>query len=361
MNNQVSIAKGICIILMVMAHAGSPLWTIRFVYMFHMPFFFIISGYCFKEKYLCHSRSFLIRRVKGLYLPYVKWSLCFLLMHNVFFHLHIYDSIYGYVDRVTFEQTPSVFYSFTDIKSLAYRIIVSMSGHDQLLGGYWFLKQLFYGSIIGFLALKLKLFDKVASYKTAIIGGGGILCLTIIMRYYEFVVPYIEIGWLTFFSAFYYICGILFKRILGEMFMSKTNHIMVLTIPVIAVVAIVLPGYEMVDCRVIDMPLYILASICGFTLVMSLSLKIEMLNNFVTQFLCFCGNNTLPILTWHFLSFKLVSLFLVWKYSQPIERIAEYPQMREYSQHGWWMTYLIAGVAVPLILVLITRNIKYCK
>ena len=34
----------------VAAHAGIPDVISRFIVMFHMPLFFFMSGYCFKEK-----------------------------------------------------------------------------------------------------------------------------------------------------------------------------------------------------------------------------------------------------------------------------------------------------------------------
>lgn len=49
-NNSVSICKAFGIMLMVMLHAGVPGGT--FVAMFHMPLFFVMPGYCFKDKYL---------------------------------------------------------------------------------------------------------------------------------------------------------------------------------------------------------------------------------------------------------------------------------------------------------------------
>lgn len=49
-DDKVTIAKGIGILLMVAAHAGIPDVISRFIVMFHMPLFFFMSGYCFKEK-----------------------------------------------------------------------------------------------------------------------------------------------------------------------------------------------------------------------------------------------------------------------------------------------------------------------
>lgn len=47
----VTIAKAIGIILMVVGHSGLGGYPIRFIYLFHMPLFFFLSGYCFKESY----------------------------------------------------------------------------------------------------------------------------------------------------------------------------------------------------------------------------------------------------------------------------------------------------------------------
>lgn len=51
-DDKVTIAKAIGILLMVAVHGGTPEWASRFIVMFHMPLFFFLSGYCFKEKYL---------------------------------------------------------------------------------------------------------------------------------------------------------------------------------------------------------------------------------------------------------------------------------------------------------------------
>ncbi len=51
-DDKVTIAKAIGILLMVAAHGGTPDGASNFIAMFHMPLFFFLSGYCFKEKYL---------------------------------------------------------------------------------------------------------------------------------------------------------------------------------------------------------------------------------------------------------------------------------------------------------------------
>lgn len=48
-NITLDIMKGIGIILMVIGHSGCPPFLKNFIYTFHMPLFFMISGYLITE------------------------------------------------------------------------------------------------------------------------------------------------------------------------------------------------------------------------------------------------------------------------------------------------------------------------
>lgn len=78
-----SVAKALAIFFMVLAHSGCPSWISGFVSMFHMPFFFICAGYFFKAAYWDNGQPFVERRIKRLYVPFVKWSVVMLCLHNV--------------------------------------------------------------------------------------------------------------------------------------------------------------------------------------------------------------------------------------------------------------------------------------
>ena len=88
-NTIIAIAKGIAIILVVAGHAEGPEWLTNFIYEFHMPLFFMAAGFFFNRKYLSDPWPFIARRFKGLYLPFLKWSVLFLLLHNVWFHIGV--------------------------------------------------------------------------------------------------------------------------------------------------------------------------------------------------------------------------------------------------------------------------------
>ena len=90
-NQTITYMKATGIILMVLAHCSNFELLYRIVYSFHMPLFFIVSGYCFKEKYLGEKKTFLCKRIKGLYWPYAKWGIVFVLLHNFFYSVGIYN------------------------------------------------------------------------------------------------------------------------------------------------------------------------------------------------------------------------------------------------------------------------------
>lgn len=72
----------------------------------------------------------------------------------------------------------------------------------------------------------------------------------------------------------------------------------------------------------------------------------------------FVGNHTLTILTWHFLCFKIVSLIIVVVYNLPIERLAEFPAIGEYTNRGWFVLYTIVGIGLPLLMTYLWGNLK---
>lgn len=157
-DESISISKAAAILLMVLAHTYFSQYANQWINMFHMPLFFFFAGYCFKDKYLDMPKVFLKKRILGLYKPFVKWSIIFLLLHNVFFYLNIYNSEYGFRGSVSY------LYAWKDFIIGIIHIITRMTDNEQLLGGYWFLKSLLVGSLIGYVFIKY--------FKKRLFGGG---------------------------------------------------------------------------------------------------------------------------------------------------------------------------------------------
>lgn len=72
-------AKGIAIILMVLGHTSIPDRLSNFIFAFHMPLFFIASGWCTnwaKENY----GVFVLKKLRTLGIPFLVYSICVILI-----------------------------------------------------------------------------------------------------------------------------------------------------------------------------------------------------------------------------------------------------------------------------------------
>lgn len=337
-NNSIGYLKALGITLMVFGHTGNTLLLKDFVYMFHMPLFFIASGFCFKERKLNEPTEYLYRKIKNIWWPFVKWSLLFLCLHNFFFHLNLYNDQYGYWNNVSY------LYSIEDIKQNAFAIMFKMQKAEQLLGGYWFLNALFWGSLIFFSALRL--------VKSTLYVGGILFCICVFFNQTCLHIPFFQFSAQTFAAALFITIGYAFAKYRIQRF----NYWQILGGLSLTAIGSFFWKMEMNHDSYSNscfIPYVITASIatwCFFSMFEHLQKKMALLT--------FIGKNTLTILTWHFLSFKFVSLYIICLYKLPIERLAEFPVIREYASQGWWVVYFFVAMFVTCLMALCNKLIK---
>lgn len=345
-DQSITIAKAFGIIMMVMAHCGVPYLT-SFIYMFHMPLFFILSGYCFKETHLLDLRNFTWRRIKGLYFPFVKYGLLFLLLHNLFFYLNIYNNQYGWNGDV------SHLYSW---KECIYKAVLGtflFTSSEQLLGGYWFLTQLFWASLFSWCLLKI--------CKSPLVGIASSLVLCALFKYYDYTIPYTCISGLTFMSAAFFLTGFGLKK-----YRIKSTGWWGLACAALVYVGTFYWYSELPNCPISKMIPYFLTAVLGSLMTMQLSRCITQkksfhINEYLYTLLIYVGNHTIEILTWHFLCFKLVTLFEIWIEARPIEMLAMFPVLESPDVNIWWMFYTIVGVGLPSLMVWAKNTTAECK
>ena len=116
--------------MMCVGHTECYWLIINFIYLFHMPLFFIAAGYFFSKKYEQDPWLFCKKRFKGLYVPFVKWSLLFLVLHNLMFKIGILNEQYG-----NWENGVTHPYSLHDFCQRLVHIVFSMGGYDEFLAG----------------------------------------------------------------------------------------------------------------------------------------------------------------------------------------------------------------------------------
>lgn len=348
-NNTVTYSKAIGIILMVLGHCECGIPFVRQnIYMFHMPLFFFFSGFCLKKTYFNLPFEFFARRVKGLWWPYVKWSILFLISHN-FFYNKLAEFNHNYINSI---------YTVQEIAIRGFRILFSMSGHEPIINTFWFMRALFFGSIGIFLILYINnklAYDNSKSYRHRLffILISLIILLVVIgttCKRYSFCQPLTQI----LLGGVFYLCGHLFNEY--KIPSMKSGQI-ILTF-IITFIGSFIWKQEMVNSPYNNTKIipYIITGVLGTWAIYSLSY--ERLFGIIKTYLLFCGQHTMIILALHFVVFKFVSYFIIKLYHLSFLRIDEIPVIYEYAPKGWWLLYWIMGVSIPLILINYIINLK---
>lgn len=149
-NKTIDIAKALGIIFVVLGHTGFPKSSILF--RFHMALFFILSGYCFSDTHIKNINSmlfFILRKIKGLYIPFVLFNVVCVLLQNFLIHINIYTDDPAFLSQAVYGNqyglTAQLGFSDTIVRV---KNILIFSGEQQLGGGLWFLRVLFFSVIM---------------------------------------------------------------------------------------------------------------------------------------------------------------------------------------------------------------------
>lgn len=342
-----SILKAIAIICVVLSHAGISGWLFNFVFIFHVPIFFICAGYFFNTKYLTDERTYIVHRFKGLYLPFVRWSLFFLLIHNMLFPLGILSETYGNAGGGVTHP-----YTWQQFSQHAWSIVSNMSGYDQFLcGAFWFFRALLLASI-GFL-LMFKLLNRSAQLRDYKHTAWGVLFITLLL-----------ITWKT--TTHLSLTGVAqggYRELMGMAFMTagfllkqyevcdKLNWKTALTSGTILLLASCFFPSSMVwnpnFTQFISLPLPAIAAFVMFTYI---SAWIDRHPGLIKRTFAYIGEHTLYIFAFHLVAFKVVSALKVWFYDLPWEAVGGHPVVITPANNWIWVIlYLAAGVILPLL------------
>ena len=346
-NHVISICKGIAIILMVVGHTEGPGFLMHIVYLFHMPIFFITAGYFFSRKYLSDPWSFVVKRFKGLYVPMVKWSLFFLLIHNLMFRIGLLSEHYG-----NWENGVTHPYNLHTFLQRAVNIVTSMSGYDEFLAGaFWFFRALLISSIL-FLALYYVLDGKWRRLR----GNGIVMCICLAALGFAAlkignglkVVNVVQGGIREAWGVFFFGVGVLYR--------SYEHRIKEHWAPALVYAGILCLGTALgwhgmtLSPWLQDVATLPLTGIAGFLLVHYIAKHINRHDNMLKRTLVHCGEYSLYIYVFHIISFKVVSAIKIAYYSLDWEQMGCHMVVHHNSKSDcFWLLYTLAGVALPLL------------
>lgn len=345
-NTSISICKGLAIILMVIGHAECPGLLMNFIYLFHMPIFFITAGYFFKRTYLDDPWTFVAKRFKGLYVPMVKWSIFFLLIHNLMFQIGVLNEQFG-----NWEGGVTHPYNLRMWLHRLVTIVFSMGGYDEFLAGaFWFFRALLISSIL-FLVL-YKLLDGRHKWLTGMrpVWLICVACLAFAMVKINWslkITTVVQGGIRETWGVLFFAIGVLYRH-----YESKIYKHWLLALAFCGLLVggsyLHLSGMTLKP-KMLDVLTLPITGTIGFLMVHYVAGVIDRRENMVKRFLVHCGEMTIYIYVFHIISYKVVSLVKIWWYGLDWGQVGCHMVIHEHNGDGFWVLYTIAGVGLPLL------------
>ena len=84
----IDLAKGIGIICVVFGHTVIPYIPAYIIYPFHVPLFFMLSGFCFRKKENESFGDFVLKKIKSLLVPYAFFSLIWIIYESIVYTIN---------------------------------------------------------------------------------------------------------------------------------------------------------------------------------------------------------------------------------------------------------------------------------
>lgn len=287
----ISIAKAIGIILMVVGHVyDKESWGVHFIYMFHMPLFFVLSGYFFKApQNFKELLMFTKKKLIGLYLPYLLWSILFVFLHNVLLEFGVGEDTYGW--NTTFV--------------CVCRSALTFVTTERILVGFWFLKALFSSCMFLAIALLVSRKIKMDIYEMLVV---SLLLVSLLIS-----LDFLNKTLLGMFYGTCFLCVGFFVRKYGISDIEGGYRWMLLLACVVFLFSRIYREVSNTEMLAIDKITYLpftLTGSCGSIMVLLCSKK--MLSIQSSRLLClirYIGDHTLIILALHYPLIKIFNFY----------------------------------------------------
>lgn len=350
----VDIIKGIGIVLMVVGHARAPLSD--FISLFHMAIFFIASGFLINCKYadsLSGMMQYVWKKIKGLWVPYFVYTCIFLVLNNFFLKINVYTNNPEFLtEKILEDRYTSLGQHFELIETVKQIIkAIFFRATTQMGGAFWFFMTLF-SVLIAYMVCEY-LLRKFPKTRLILLGGQTVISLAFLAIGYICQINSISLkGFDKTFSVYILIhIGRMLKQFgvmekLKDIFHGNGNIVMLL-LGFVVLLCGYHRGYISIGSNNIENPLFfIVMSFAGWLLLYGMAGILQKISVRLTNLLSYISIHSVPIISLHFLSFKVINVIAVMIYGFESYMVAAFPVLMRTG--AWWILYTIAGVFIPL-------------
>lgn len=350
----IDLIKGIGIILMVIRHARAPYSDI--ILLFHMAIFFIASGYLYngsKIKDLKSLRTFIIKKIKGLWLPQFIFSTIFVMFNNIFIQLNIYTDKPEFLlvdgPEVTYRRLAAHYDIIEMLKQIVKAVFFQCT--TQVGGAFWFFQTLFI-VLIMYATVDLIL-NRLGNENMRRIIKGIFGIIFLLIGYYCCLNGLMLKGLSRVFSVYILIymgenLRDISRRITG---IESSVYKEILSVVLAAGMLLIAQNYGNIDLssNSIENPIFFLTvSLLGWFLLYGISMLLLRTKCISINVISYISVHSVPIIALHFLCFKLINVIAVFVTGQEKYMIASFPVLM-YSGL-WWLAYTVVGICIPLAL-----------
>lgn len=342
------VMKGVAIILMVMGHTTLTQGLHDFIYLFHMPVFFIVAGWFLSvPRDAASLRDSLWKKVLRVWLPYVFWAGLWIVLHDALIACNVY-SVDHFQDTTWARQGMLQTWGMAEtFRRLAY--VPLMTGGATGLGApYWFLATFFFAtagySVLDYLINRYKLPRMTLLTVIA-------LASVVLARYADWkIIAYISdrVGGRQLFTAVYLVyLGVLLRHFKADVVrLPRWGRMVVGGVAFILLITLEPFGtLELVENQFPSVIFLTFSALAGWFVLATI---VDFCGEKVSVALSYIGRRSLTILTLHLPCFWLVSAVGViilglpkWTMAKPITA---------FSGPLWTIAYVVVGVGVPLAL-----------
>jgi fucose 4-O-acetylase-like acetyltransferase len=312
--------------MVVMGHTRSGDFVYHSVNFVHMALFFLLAG-CTNRKdgYYAEGenlRAFFGKRIKSLYLPFLKYSIPVILLHNVFYqqgwYTHGYD-FYGWVIQI------------------GRTLLFSIGKTEPLLAQLWFIKVLFIMEIL--YAVLLYFFQKWNINKWIVIVPVGVVALLVDYRWFPVVCRM---------NIIVPLRALLLYAIGGEMWrLTKTKSKTLMAVSMGATILWLYTSTLFEDTSILGSWGYVGLLIVPFSVsffVVAWGLcKYIMKISIVDKLMEYIGRNTMPVYFLHYVAFRVIRISYLWLTG------ADTAYSRNHQPCIHWTIYVVLSIAISLL------------
>lgn len=354
---EIDLVRGLAIILMVIGHTETA--AQGFIYLFHMAVFFMASGYLYRESAadsVASVKQYVIRKIKRLWVPYAVWTAIFSIFRNVFIDWNIYTTNPMILSEV--ESRYAALTPYWTGKEIILNIVKGciLPGNVQVGGALWFCATLLQITVL--YAVIDFILRRMLKREQVMIAQGIVSLVFLLIGYWCSLKGIFVFGIVRTFSFYcLYYLGFVFKKYIERHFGDSAIKAALVMAGSFLLLLICNPlGEIALGENDLKDPLFLLVtSISGWLLLYEAAVLLKKVP-FLCKTLTYIGANTLPIVIFHLLAFKIVSYIGVWRNGQKWYLVAAFPVL--YRGGLWWMAYTVVGIVVPLLLGLLYNKIK---